>query len=208
MVDLEGLGAIAVAGDPVAAEGLGRAMALELAGSRWASAFDLVLVGFGTALANGDGVTVVAEAGPLIADLAWRRLMASVRIDDSPAPSVDAARRTDPTGAWRPVVVVCAPEVPPVDVTAILELAADGRLGICAVAMADDDAPPTAAGHLLRAGPTLEVLGAVVGSQEVDALELDQVTQLVEAASDRRAGPTAAVADGTDADDTDADPSR
>ena len=45
MIDVEGLGGVAIAGDPVAAEGLGRAMALELASSRWASGFDLVLVG-------------------------------------------------------------------------------------------------------------------------------------------------------------------
>lgn len=201
MVDLEGLGAIAVAGDPVAAEGLGRAMALELAGSRWSSAFDLVLVGFGAALAKGDRVTVVADAGPVIADVAWRRLMMSVRVDDSPESSVDAARRNDPMGDWRPVVVVCAPEVPPADVTAILELATDGRLGICAVAMAGADAPPTAAGHVLRAGPTLEVLGAVVGSQGIDAVELDQATQLVETASDCDAAPGAVDSDGRVGDD-------
>ena len=183
MVDLEGLGGVAIAGDPIAAEGLGRAMALELASSRWASGFDLVLVGFGSALANGDGVIVVGDAGPVIADLVWRKLMMSVQLEDSPEHSVAAARRTDPSGDWRPIVVVCAPVVLPGDVATILELASDGRLGICAIAMAGVDGQPTTAGHLLRAGPTLEVLGAVVAAQMVDGVELDQATKLIETAS-------------------------
>ena len=183
MVDLEGLGSVVIAGDPMVAEGLGRAVALELATSRWASGFDLVLIGFGAALANGDRVTVVSDAGPVIADLAWRRLMLSVRLDDSVEVSVDAARRRDPVGDWRPIVVVCAPVVPAADVTAILELAADGSLGISAVAMAGADGSPAGARHVLCAGPTLEVLGAVVETQALDAVELDQATQLIETAS-------------------------
>ena len=183
MVDLEGLGAIAIAGDPITAEGLGRAIALELASSRWASGFDLVLVGFGAALANGDRVTVSGDAGPVIADLAWRRLMMSVQLDDAPGSSVDSARRFDCMGDWRPIVVVCAPVVPPGDVGAILDLAGDGRLGICAVAMADVEGRATTASQVLRAGPTLKVLGALVEVQTVDGVELDHATQLIETAA-------------------------
>jgi len=197
MVALEGLGAVTVAGEPVAAEGLGRAMALELASSRWASAFDLVLVGFGAALAGGEGVTVVGDAGPVIADLTWRRLTMSMRLEDAPESSVDAARRCDRVGDWRPNVVVCAPEVPQGEVAAILELASDGRLGICAVAMGGAGGLPTTAGHVLQSGSSLQVAGAVVETQSVDRIELDQATQLIETAAQRD------VDDGVEAEEPD-----
>jgi hypothetical protein len=197
MVALEGLGAVTVAGDPVAAEGLGRAMALELASSRWASAFDLVLVGFGAALASGEAVTVVGDPGPVIADLTWRRLTMSMRLDDASESSLDAARRSDRVGDWRPIVVVCAPVVPPGDVAAILELASDGRLGICAVAMDGVGGLPTTAGHVLHCGPSLQVAGAVVETQAVDRTELDQATRLIATAAQRDVG------DDVDAEDPD-----
>lgn len=183
MVDLEGLGAVVVAGDSVAAEGLGRAMALELATSRWGSAFDLVLVGFGAGLDRAVGVTVVGDAGPVIADLTWRRLTTSVRLDDALGASVDAARRHDSAGGWRPVVVVCAPVVPLDDVEAILGLASDGRLGICAVAMGGASGTPGSAGCVLRAGQSTDVLGTEVEPQVVDAGELEQAAQLLEIAT-------------------------
>ena len=111
MVAVEGLGSVAIGGDPLTVECLGRAMALELATSRWASGFDLVLVGFGGAMPRGDRVSVAAEAGPVIADLSWRRLTASVQLGDHDLPAYDVARRMAVSGDWSPVVVVCAPTV-------------------------------------------------------------------------------------------------
>ena len=205
MVDLEGVGAVVVTGDPEAAEGLGRAMALELATSRWAAAFDLVLVGFGAGLDRADGVSVVGDAGPVIADLTWRRLTTSVRLDEAPDASFGAARRSDGAGDWRPVVVVCAPAVPRDDIESILGLASDGRSGICAVAMVGRCDVPVNANCVLRAGDSVDVLGIVVEPQLVDALELDQVAQLLEVAT-LRDGDGDGDADGDDGDANDGAP--
>ena len=187
MVAVEGLGSVAIDGDPLVVEGLGRAMALELATSRWAGAFDLVLVGFGGAMAHGDRVSVVAEAGPVIADLSWRRLTASMRLADLGVPSAEAARRRAVVGDWAPVIVVCAPTVPEADVLAVVELAGDGRHGIGVVAMSGGRPVSAAAGCVLRARPSSEgaavdVCGTVVVAQSVDRNELERAGAVIEAA--------------------------
>ncbi len=197
MVVLEGLGSVVIDGDPLVTEGLGRAMALELATSRWAGDFDLVLVGFGAAMAHGSRVSVAAEAGPVIADLSWRRLTTSMRLADGGVPAADLARRLGAVGDWAPVVVVCAPTVPTEDVDAILELAGDGRHGICAVAMAGGRTVPPTAAHVLLAQPSsdgasMDVLGTVVAAQTVDGSDLDGVTAVLEAAAVLDDAPDAA----------------
>ena len=207
MVAVEGLGSVVIDGEPLAAESLGRAMALELATSRWAAAFDLVLVGFGAAMAHGDRVSVVSEAGPLIADLTWRRLTTSMRLAEREAPASDVARRLDLVGEWSPIVVVCSPSVPDDDVVAILDLAGDGRTGIGAVAMAGGAAVAAASGCVLSTrsssdGASADVFGTVVLAQGVDDDDLDGIGAVIEAATvlDARPDP--------DADDGLAEPAR
>ncbi len=194
MLAVEGLGSVVIGGDPPAAEGLGRAMALELATSRWAAAFDLVLVGFGGAMAHGDRVSVLAEAGPLIADLSWRRLTTGIRIAEREVASVDGARLLGVVGEWAPVVIVCGPAVPEDDVDAILDLAGDGRFGISVVAMAGLRALSGEPGCFLRAQPSpdqasTDVFGTVVTAQSVDEHDLDEVAAVIEAALVRDADP-------------------
>ncbi len=187
MVSVEGLGSVVIAGDSVAAEGLGRAMALELATSRWAGAFDLVLVGFGGAMAHGDRVSVVTEAGPLIADLTWRRLTVSMRLAEHGMGATDVARGLGVGGEWAPIVIVCAPTVPADDVDALVELAGDGRCGIGVIAMTGGRPVNAEAGCVLRAdatpsGASTDVLGTVVDPQSVDTADLEKVDAVLEAA--------------------------
>lgn len=206
MVDLEGHGAVVLAGDRMATEGLGRAMALELATSRWAPAFDLVLIGFGAGLDRGEGVTVVGDAGPVIADLTWRKLTAGVRLDDGSDTSSAQARRGDDESAWRPVVVICGPGIPEEDVAAVLELAADGRRGICAVAMAGPEGLHGVSGTVLHADRPSDILGGEVQPQSADGTELELAVQLLDVASRRDDGTGTSAEDPEASEEPDAAP--
>ena len=188
MVNLEGAGSIVLAGDPHANESVGRAMSLELATSRWSAAFDLVLIGFGTGMEQFERVAVLADAGPVSADLAWRKLTTSMRLEDQDVGRVDRARLLSGPGDWQPVVVVCGPGVAPGDVEAILGLAGDGRHGISVMVISGPDAPAYEGTIVMRpgsedlTGPS-DVVGARVVPQRVDEVEIRQVSSVLRAAS-------------------------
>ena len=208
MVHPEGLGSIAVEGDRHDAEGLARALSLELATSRWADRFDLVLVGFGADLARLGRVTVVDGVGPLVADLSWRALRAGVALQDAGHASLVAARcraaaarsSGDPAGlrgaagrsgspgtelgSWDPVVVICGPDVSPEATLALTGIAGDGSRGIAVVMIGPRAVEGSIAAHVVRAhgaapGAALEVFGEFVEAQQVGQDELSDACALL-----------------------------
>ena len=189
MVNVEGVGSVVLAGDAYANEGVGRAVALELATSRWASSFDLVLVGFGAGLERCERVAVVADPAPTIADLSWRRLTTEVRLDGLGIRSADEARRTGASTDWQPMVVICGPAVPSGDADALVALAGDGHSGF-GVVVINGSGPRTSTGNVvLRPGnPVGSGLPAADGEmsvlQQVEGKELGMVMALLEVARD------------------------
>ncbi len=205
---LEGLGALVLDGERVDTEGVVRALALELATSRWSSGFDLVLVGFGVDLERLDHVSVTGAAGPLAADLAWRRLRDSVRLDDGGFSTVLQARCEAGSSDWDPVVVVCGPGLPASDVQALVAVGAEGGGGVAVVAVSDPGTDHGAA-RRVTVGPrgeasALGLLDDVLEPQQVTEIELAQVMALVDVATVGSA-PDGAVQD-PDQLDPDLDP--
>ncbi len=203
LVNLEGLGSLVVDGDPRDAEGIVRALALELATSRWSSRFDLVLVGFGVDLERLARVAVTSATGPLVADLSWRRLREAVQLEDLGFASVADARCRDRGAPWDPVVVICGPGVASADVEALLAVSGESVGGIAVLAVSDG---AVGIGSTRRinarsggAATVLEVLDELLEPQRVSTEEVGGVVRLLEVAG--RAGTGDADAD----DDADAD---
>ena len=168
-----------------------RALALELATSRWASQFDLVLVGFGADLERFERVTVTGSAGPVLADISWRRLRHPVRLDDRGCTSAPEARFLDGGTAWDPLVVICGPAVSPVDAAALASGGATGADGI-AVVVLSGGADDLGASRTLRAVPTgaapmTELFGSLLDPQQVSAEDVDRTVRLVGVAEPGRA---------------------
>jgi DNA-binding SARP family transcriptional activator len=190
MVNLEALGSVLIAGDRQGAEGLARALALELATSRWSARFDLVLVGFGTDLERFERVSVVGSAASLVADLTWRRLRDTAALEDAGFASAAEARNRAGGARWDPVVVICGPDVAEEDAAAMLAVGGDGTGGIAVVVVGADSAPlRSAAHHVIRAAgdtptPLLELFGELVEPQEVTIEDMDMVALLIEVATD------------------------
>jgi DNA-binding SARP family transcriptional activator len=188
MVNLEGVGSLVLGGDPHANESVGRAMAVELATSRWAAGFDLVLIGFGVGLERCERVAVVADAGPVSADLSWRRLTTGMRLDELGVPTADAARRLGGGAGWEPVVVVCGPGVPWGEVEALVAVGEDGRCGIGIVVISGPGAPSFDGAVVVRpddADPAglSDVLGTLVAPQRIEGEEAGHLAAVIEAAA-------------------------
>jgi DNA-binding SARP family transcriptional activator len=187
MVNTVGLGSLVIGGEARGAEGVARALALELATSRWSNQFDLVLVGFGAGFDRFDRVTVVGEAGPLIADLSWRQLRDRMLLDEHGFTTATEARCADAGVAWDPVVVVCGPRVPPADAATLLELCRDATCGMGAVVVAtgvdvDRYGPvrTVLAGPDLRS-PSLALFGELLLPQQIGTDDVGRVHSLLDA---------------------------
>jgi hypothetical protein len=188
MVNLEGVGSVVLAGDPLANESVGRAMAVELATSRWAAGFDLILVGFGAGMERCERVIVLAGVGPLSADLTWRRLTTGRRLDELDVETADAARCLEGRAGWEPVIVVCGPGVAVGDVEVLLSLSEGGRCGIGVVAICGPAASLLDGAIVLRprdADPSAltDVLGTLVAPQRLEEEEASQLTAVIDAAA-------------------------
>jgi hypothetical protein len=193
MVHPEGVGTLVISGERPDAEGMARALALELATSRWSASLDLVLVGFGATLARFDRVSSVSCAGPLIADLSWRQLRNSLSLEERGLrPSVDD-RSTASVRTWDPIVVICGPDVAADEVRTLLQLGRDGNCGIAVIVVGTDanvGTDATAGGepaYRMHAGadgipPTVSLFGEVLDAQLVDDDDLVMVDDLLRTA--------------------------
>ena len=203
MVNLEGLGSLVVDGDRHQRDGVVRALALELATAHRAPRFDLVLVGFGAEMERFERVTATSDATPLIDDLSWGRIRDSILAGDAAGDSAGDAggdashmsmQRTTRDVATRsrdPLVVICGPDVPEADVSALLELAQGGGRGIAVVAtVASDEVSTLPSGaHRLHAGADaqagwLALVGDLVRPQVLATEEVAAVGALLDSASD------------------------
>ena len=187
MVNLEGVGSLVLGGPVNANMSVGRAMALELATSRWSTAYDLILIGFGADMERCGQVIVTADAGPTLADLSWRRLTTGMRLDEEDHARVDRARRLGDPTAWRPMVVVCGAGIESADIEAMVALAEDGRSGIAVVVIGDPGTPSLDGSLVIRTDvdhPTgaTDVLGARMVPQRLTEQELNQVVAIVDVA--------------------------
>ncbi|MGD0880630.1 MAG: BTAD domain-containing putative transcriptional regulator [Acidimicrobiales bacterium] len=208
MVNTVGLGSLVIGGEPRGAEGVARALAMELATSHWSSQFDLVLVGFGAGFDRFDRVTVVSEAGPLIADLSWRRLRDRMLLDERGFSTATEARCGDAGVAWDPLVVVCGPGVPASEAAALLELCRDGTCGMGAVVVgANVEIDQYGPARTVLAGPelnpsSLTLFGELLLPQQIGTQDVDQVYSLLDT-SDCGSPSLGPVADGDYASDDD-----
>lgn len=189
MVNLEDVGSLVLRGESMANEEVWRALATELATSRWAAAFDLVVVGKDAGLAPCERVLVAPDAAGVIADLSWRRLRAAVRLEELGLTRADVARRGDGGRQWDPLVVVCGPTVPSTDVEALVALAEDGRSGIAVVATCGPDHASIAGALELRPGveepaASVDLFGNAVHPQRLCVRDADQVAAVIEQAMD------------------------
>ncbi len=187
MVNLESLGTLQVNGNPAEYEGVVRALALELATSHWSGWFDLNVVGFGVELERFERVVAVVDVPMLLDSLHRRRLENEAKLADTTFGSFAHARYVDYSNKWDPVVVLLGPTVAEADVCELLDLASDPRLGIAVVA------PGTAGGGLnmvsvagAHRASSLELLGSVLVPQQIEPDELNEVTALVDTASNRQ----------------------
>jgi len=196
MVHPEGLGSLVISGDRHDAEGVARALALELATSRWSGSVDLVLVGFGAMLERFDRVSAVSSVGPLIADLSWRQLRDSVVLEERGFVSSVEARSTDRGRTWEPIVVICGPNVAADDVRALVDIGRGGRCGIAVIAVGTDGLHGCGPIHQIRAGtdgrtPIVELFGDRLEAQQIDHGDLSHVDDLVRTACLGVPGPAA-----------------
>jgi DNA-binding SARP family transcriptional activator len=216
MVNLEGVGSVVLSGQSHANESVGRAMALELATSRWSAAFDLVLIGFGTGMERCERVAVTAEAGPVVADLSWLRLTTGLRLDEEDVTRVDGARRLANASSWQPTVVVCGPDVRSGDIESMVAAAEDGRFGIGIVVIGGPGVPPFDGAVVIRtdsdcSGGMTDVLGSPLSVQRLTDQELGQIEAVLDAAAalDGKDDPLDVISaewpDPADPDMTDAD---
>ena len=187
MVNLESLGTIVVEGAPVGCEGVMRALALELATSYWAGAFDLVLVGFGAELERFDRVLSASDTPALMDQVCRRRLSGAQLLQSTGYQSFAQARCVEGSKRWDPLVVICGPTMPEADVGELVAVADDPRLGIAVAAVGGT----AAAAHVLSLSgsghaSSLELLRSVITPQRVEADELDELSSLVETASSRQ----------------------
>ena len=187
MVNLESLGTLVVEGDPIGCEGVMRALALELATSYWAGAFDLVLAGFGAELERFDRVLSASDTPALMDQVCRRRLSAAQLLQSTGFHSFAQARCVEGSKRWDPLVVICGPTMAEADVGELVTVADDPRLGIAAVAAGGT----AGAAHVLSLSgsghaSSLDLLRSVITPQRVEADELDELASLVETASSRQ----------------------
>jgi hypothetical protein len=187
MVNLEGLGSLVVSGDPTAADGLVRALALELATSYWSGQFSVAVVGFGSELERFDGIRFYPDVRDLVHRLDRRRLRGAEMLLTTAYASFAHARAVDPSDRWSPVVVICGPGLPDADVTELLEVASDPVHGSAVVAVGERVEGQRSLRLTGADGAgSLELLGEVAFPQQIDPGELHDVAALLETAASRQ----------------------
>ena len=186
MVNLEALGSLVVDGDADGCDRVVRALALELATSRWGGQFELVLVGFGAELERFTSVRSTTDVAALVRDLCCRRIEAHRLLGTADYRSFAEGRVVDGSDRWDPTVVICGSTVDEAQAGELLEAASDPDAGMAVVMVG----PRTGATHSVRltggrAPSPLDLLGSVVFPQMVGVEELSDVSGLLELAAHR-----------------------
>ena len=187
MVNLESLGSLVVTGNPVDADAVVRALALELSTSYWAGQFSVAVVGFGSELERFEGVSSYPDVATLIHLLCRRRVRGASHLRSTGFTSFAHARQEQDSDRWAPMVVICGPEVAEDDVAELLEVGADPVHGTAVVAVGER----VEAQYSVRLtggdwSASLELLGDAVFPQRVGPEELHDVTALLDTAGNRQ----------------------
>jgi DNA-binding SARP family transcriptional activator len=186
MVNLEAMGSLAVSGDSDACDGFLRALALELATSRWSEQFDLILVGFGAELERFDRVSATNDVSMVIGRLCQRRVRGVETLTSAGFDTFLQARCAQESGTWDPIIVVCGPSTDEHDAADLVKVASDPRTGSAIVVCGSR----LETNHTLNLsgsqhGAPLWLLGSAVLPQNIEAGDLRSATALLEAASRR-----------------------
>ncbi len=186
MVNLESIGSLMVSGSSADADGVVRALALELATSFWSGQFSVAVVGFGSELERFEGVRSYANSTELVHRLVRRRINGAALLRDGPYRSFADARRVEPGDRWAPLVVICGPDVEEEDVVEIVEMAADPVHGTTVIGVGER----VEAQYAVRVtggdwADSLELLGAAVFPQRVGSEEMSAVRALLDTAASR-----------------------
>jgi hypothetical protein len=126
LINLEAAAVLGVAGDPIRAAGVVRALAANLAGTPWAAAANLIVAGFGEQLAAAEHVRAVSSVSEVTAEL---RSVADVM----------ARVPRFPNSGLAPTIVLCAQRPDPNDLAILGEVA---RPGTTVAAVIPIDGPP------------------------------------------------------------------
>ena len=183
-VNLEAIGSLGLVGEWASCEGLIRALALELATSRWAREFDLVLVGFGHEMERFDRVTVADDEVELLHRLDRRRIAGDELLRIHGMGSFLEARAARWPGC-DPMVVIIGPGVDPQVLPELVAAGSDPRTSTAIVACGEE----LGTGHLLTipadgTSSLLEPIGSVLFPQQVEAADLEGVQDLLATAKD------------------------
>ncbi len=190
LVNLEAMGSLAVSGEPMACDGLLRALALELATSFWADQFDLVLVGFGQELSRFERVRVLPDGAALVDELEHRQ---GRRTRPSPHGRLPVVRR-GPDGCGVRYLGCAGGVVRPVGRPRrgpdLVDQAGDADTGTAVVVCGEADGVR----HRLTldgtgASSPLDLLGTVVWPQRVEPSEFEGLGGLVTTAADLSSVP-------------------
>jgi DNA-binding SARP family transcriptional activator len=183
MVNLEAMGSLAVTGERNACDGFLRALALELATSRWSEQFELVLVGFGAELERFDRVRATNELPMLIASLCRRRVRGREALRSAGFDSFHQARCVREVEAWDPIIVVCGPSTDEQDAADLVTMASDPGTGAAVVACGGQLEATHVVNLTSQPGASLLLLGSTVFPQQVEAEDLRATSSLLETAA-------------------------
>jgi hypothetical protein len=179
MINLEAVRSLGLVGPVHACEGVVRALALELATSRWSHRLDLLLVGFGQELTRFERVTFVADVGTAVHRLHERRLRRQSPIvsTTSGTSTVDAV----PDSVVRdPLVVIAGPGAEPGELRELVEVGTAGLDATAVVACGDGIGARVMLPVPGNGGSSnLEPLGSVLFPQVVSTDDLDRAGALV-----------------------------
>ena len=186
MVNLEALGSLVIEGEVEERDEVVRALALELATSRWGGHFELVLVGFGAELERFDGVQSTSEVAELVRALCRRRIEAHQALASAGYRSFGEGRLLDGSDRWDPIIVICGANVDDSDVVELLDAGCDPQAGMAVVAAGSRQGATHSVSFSGNGSPSsLELLGSVVFPQRVEVGELADVSALLEVAAGR-----------------------
>jgi DNA-binding SARP family transcriptional activator len=185
LVNLEGIGLIALAGEQDSTEAMLAAMAVELGTSPWADYLELVLVGIGDELDGLEGVTSANSLEEALPSLEHRAGEISRVLDLTGRASVlDARIAGIAAGSWTTTVLLCAPPVSAAAIQRVTSLTSDPERSTVAVVVCGE---VPGADWSLEVGPDhvhVTPLGIDVRPQRLKPDEFASVAGLLHDAGD------------------------
>jgi len=184
LLNLEALGMVALAGDPIGARALLDACAVELATSVWSDYLDIILVGFGEELGPLERVRYAATLDEVLPALERRAQRARQLLDIEGHQSALTARMTSQTpDSWTPTVVLCASAPAPAALARIFPTDSKSH-GLPLAILAVGELPPPAWRVYLADGhATIDALDLTIRSLQLTPEAYQAITRLLSTAA-------------------------